>query len=52
MDLESGVDEADDADQNHEARGKKIHDEFKGIVDVKGADQVLNTENKEKNRDK
>ncbi len=51
MNLESRVDETDDADQDHEARGKKVHDEFKGIIEMKGTDQGLNTENKKKNRD-
>jgi hypothetical protein len=51
MDLESGVYKTDNADQDHEARGKKVHNEFKGIAEVKGSDQSLDTENKKKNRD-
>jgi hypothetical protein len=48
MDLKCGVKNAGDTDEHHEAGGKEVHDEFKGILQEKRADQRLDTEHEKK----
>jgi hypothetical protein len=52
MNLKSRIEDSDDTHQNHQTSGKKIHDEFQWICEMKGADQVLNAEEEKKERQK
>jgi hypothetical protein len=49
MNLKSGVKDAGETDENHEAGRKEVHDKFKGILQEKRADQRLDAESEEKN---
>jgi hypothetical protein len=49
MDLESGIEDTDEAHQDHKARGKEVHDELKGVIEVKCTYQGFDAENKKKN---
>lgn len=49
VDFKSGIDNADEAHQNHEACGEEIHEEFKRVVEIKGADEGLYAEYEKKN---
>lgn len=51
MDLKSGVDNTYEAYQDHERRRKEIHNEFEGVIEIKGTDQCFNAENEEKKRE-
>jgi hypothetical protein len=48
MDLKSGVKDAGEAHEYHEACGEEVHDKFKGILQEKRADQRLDPEGEEK----
>lgn len=50
MDLDSWVDNADEAYKHHETRGKEIYDEFQGILKIKGANERLDTKYEKKKR--
>jgi len=50
VDLKSRIEDSDDTHQNHQTGGKKIHDEFQRVCEMKGADQVPDAEEKKKER--
>jgi hypothetical protein len=49
-DLRNEVYNPDQTHQNHKASREEVHDEFKGIFQVKRADKVLDTEEEKKKR--
>jgi hypothetical protein len=51
MELDSWVDNADEAYQHHEIRGKEVDNEFKGILKIKGAKEGHDTEYEKKKRE-
>jgi len=52
MDLQRGIEDADEAYQDHEARGEEVHDEFQGILEKKRPYEHLDAEDqKEKGKE-
>lgn len=52
MDLQRGIENADEAHQNHEARGEKVHDKFQGVLQRKGTYERFDAKYKKKERKK
>ena len=50
VNLEDGVQDADEPDQDGEAAGEEVHEKQPGFFQAIGADQHFHTENKQKNR--
>jgi hypothetical protein len=44
MNLKSRIEDSDDTHQNHQTGGKKIHDEFQWVCEMKRTDHVLDAE--------
>jgi len=49
VNLEDRIKNPDEAEEDDEAAGEKIHDESLGMFERVGADQHFDTENQEKN---
>jgi len=48
MDLQRGIENADEAHHNHEARGEKVDDKFQGVLQHKGTDERFDSKYKKK----
>jgi hypothetical protein len=52
MDLQRGVEDSDETQQHHEARGEEVHDKFQGIFQKKGTQEPFDAEDQKKKRKK
>jgi hypothetical protein len=50
MDLQRRIENADEAHQNHEACGEKVHDKFQGVLQHKGTHERFDSKYKKKER--
>ena len=48
LNLKNRVENSDNTHKNHEACGKKIHDELQGVLEMKGPDHGLDPEQEKK----
>ncbi|MCX5822415.1 MAG: hypothetical protein NTY86_02615 [Deltaproteobacteria bacterium] len=52
MNLKSRIEDSDNTYQNHQAGGKKVHDKFQRVCEMKRTDQGLDAEDEKKKRKK